>query len=190
MGYWFSFDDLREGEQIEVRMGISYVSTENARRNLDAEQPAGTSFDAIRGAARTRWNDDLSRIRIEGGTDEQQTVFYTALYHCLLYTSGIAAARAGHQAVMTPNSYCYLDYCQDDPTREPAAAAAFVTLEKASSLDPAPASLGVDVVPMILGVQGNLWCEHVPTGEHAEQMCIRDRCPYNRFQRETSILKR
>ena len=36
---------------------------------------------------------------------------------------GIAAARAGHQAVMTPNSYCYLDYCQDDPTREPAAAA-------------------------------------------------------------------
>ena len=83
---------------------------------------------------------------------------------------GIAAARAGHQAVMTPNSYCYLDYCQDDPTREPAAAAAFVTLEKAYSLDPAPDSLGVDVVPMILGVQGNLWCEHVPTGEHAEHM--------------------
>lgn len=83
---------------------------------------------------------------------------------------GIAAARAGHQAVMTPNSYCYLDYCQDDPTREPPAAAAFVTLEKAYSLDPAPDSLGVDVVPMILGVQGNLWCEHVPTGEHAEHM--------------------
>ena len=83
---------------------------------------------------------------------------------------GIAAARAGHQAVMTPNSYCYLDYCQDDPTREPPAAAAFVTLEKAYSLDPAPDSLGVDVVPMILGVQGNLWCEHVPTGDHAEHM--------------------
>ena len=83
---------------------------------------------------------------------------------------GIAAARAGHPAVLTPNSYCYLDYCQDDPTREPPAAAAFVTLEKAYSLDPAPDSLGVDVVPMILGVQGNLWCEHVPTGEHAEHM--------------------
>ena len=83
---------------------------------------------------------------------------------------GIAAARAGHQAVMTPNNYCYLDYCQDDPTREPPAAAAFVTLEKAYSFDPAPDSLGADVVPMILGVQGNLWCEHVPTGEHAEHM--------------------
>ena len=85
VGYWFSFDGLAAGEQVEVRMGISYVSTENARKNLDAEQPAGTSFDAIRGAARTRWNDNLSRIRIEGGTDEQQTVFYTALYHALLH---------------------------------------------------------------------------------------------------------
>ena len=75
---WFTFDDLRAGEQVEVRMGISYVSTENARRNLDAEQPAGTSFDAIRVAARTRWNDDLSRIRVEGGTEAQQTVFYTS----------------------------------------------------------------------------------------------------------------
>ena len=85
VGYWFTFDDLRAGEQVEVRMGISYVSTENARRNLDAEQPAGTSFDAIRGAARTRWNDDLSRIRVEDGTAEQQTVFYTALYHALIH---------------------------------------------------------------------------------------------------------
>ena len=83
---------------------------------------------------------------------------------------GIAAARAGHQAVMTPNNYCYLDYCQDDPTREPPAAAAFVTLEKAYSFDPAPDSLGAEAVPMILGVQGNLWCEHVSTGEHAEHM--------------------
>ena len=85
VGYWFTFDDLRAGETVEVRMGISYVSTENARRNLDAEQPAGTSFDAIRGAARTRWNDDLSRIRVEGGTEAQQTVFYTALYHALIH---------------------------------------------------------------------------------------------------------
>lgn len=85
VGYWFTFDDLREGEQVEVRMGISFVSTENARRNLDAEQPAGTSFDAIREATRARWNEDLGRIRVEGGTAAQQTVFYTALYHALLH---------------------------------------------------------------------------------------------------------
>ena len=83
---------------------------------------------------------------------------------------GIAAARAGHRAVMAPSNYCYLDFCQDDPTREPVAAAAFLTLAQAYSYDPAPDSLGADVVPMILGVQGNLWCEHVPTAEHAEHM--------------------
>ena len=83
---------------------------------------------------------------------------------------GIAAAAAGHHAVMTPSNYCYLDFCQDDPTTEPVAAAAFLTLEQAYSYDPAPDSLGAGVVPMILGVQGNLWCEHVPTAEHAEHM--------------------
>ena len=83
---------------------------------------------------------------------------------------GIAAARAGHRAVMAPTEYCYLDFCQDDPTLEPVAAAAFLTLAQAYSYDPAPDSLGADVVPMILGVQGNLWCEHVPTAEHAEHM--------------------
>lgn len=85
VGYWFSYEGLEPGERIEVRMGISYVSTENARRNLDAEQPAGTTFDEIRAQARKRWNDDLSRIRVEGGTPEQQTVFYTALYHALIH---------------------------------------------------------------------------------------------------------
>ena len=85
VGYWFTFDGLAEGEQVEVRMGISYVSAENARRNLDAEQPAGSTFDALRAGARARWNEDLGRIRIEGGTPEQQTVFYTALYHALIH---------------------------------------------------------------------------------------------------------
>lgn len=85
VGYWFTFDDLRDGEHVEVRMSISYVSTENARRNLDAEQAAGATFDTLHDAARSRWNDDLSRIRIEGGTEEQRTVFYTALYHTLIH---------------------------------------------------------------------------------------------------------
>ncbi len=94
VGYWFSFDDLAAGEQIEVRMGISYVSMENARRNLDAEQSVDTateaSFDAIRAEARKRWNDDLGRIRVEGGTDTQKTVFYTSLYHTLIHPNLIS----------------------------------------------------------------------------------------------------
>ena len=85
VGYWFTYDDLAAGEQVEVHMGISYVSTENARRNLEAEQGGATTFDAVREAARARWNADLGRICVEGGTQEQRTVFYTALYHALIH---------------------------------------------------------------------------------------------------------
>ena len=85
IGYWFTYDNLAKGEQIEVRMGISYVSMENARRNLDAEQAADATFDSIRTEARARWNADLGRIRVEGGTEEQRKVFYTALYHALIH---------------------------------------------------------------------------------------------------------
>ncbi len=92
VGYWFTFDDLAEDEQIEVRMGISYVSIDNARRNLDAEQSADATFDTLRQKARQRWNDDLGRIRIEGGTEEQRTVFYTALYHTLIHPNILSDA--------------------------------------------------------------------------------------------------
>jgi predicted alpha-1,2-mannosidase len=84
IGYWWSFNDLKPGEQIEVRMGVSFVSIENARENLNTEQGA-KSFDQLRNEAHTAWNNDLSRIRVEGGTDDQKTVFYTALYHALIH---------------------------------------------------------------------------------------------------------
>lgn len=84
VGYWFTFNDLKEGEQIEVRMGISYVSVENARLNLETEQQT-RSFDELHTAARSQWEDVLGRIRVYGGTDEQQSVFYTALYHTLIH---------------------------------------------------------------------------------------------------------
>ncbi len=83
IGYWFSFD-TEEGEQIEVQMGVSFVSVENARENLDAEQ-CGFEFDAVRARAAARWEQDLSKIKVYGGTQEQKTVFYTGLYHALIH---------------------------------------------------------------------------------------------------------
>ena len=83
IGAFFSFD-TNEGEEVVVRMGVSFVSIANARLNLDKEQ-ATASFDEIRASARKSWNDDLSRIKVEGGTKEQKTVFYTALYHMLIH---------------------------------------------------------------------------------------------------------
>ena len=83
IGTWFTFD-TREGETIEVSIGVSFVSIENARENLEAEQ-AGHTFDDLRQAARAAWRNDLSRILVEGGTDDQRTVLYTALYHFLIH---------------------------------------------------------------------------------------------------------
>lgn len=83
IGAWFSFE-TEENEQIEVAMGVSFVSIANARENLEKEQH-GRHFEAIHQEARQRWNDDLGRIMVEGGTDEQKTVFYTGLYHTLIH---------------------------------------------------------------------------------------------------------
>ena len=89
IGYRFCYDGLAEGEQITVQMGVSFVSVENAWENLEAEQK-GKDFDSVHAGAVERWNSDLGRIRVEGGTKEQQTIFYTALYHALIHPSTIS----------------------------------------------------------------------------------------------------
>ena len=89
IGYRFCYDNLAEGEEITVQMGVSFVSIENARENLETEQK-GKDFNSIRNEAAERWNKDLGRIRVEGGTKEQQTIFYTALYHALIHPSTVS----------------------------------------------------------------------------------------------------
>lgn len=83
IGVYLSYD-CAPGEEITVQVGVSFVSTANARLNLDKEQPVA-DFEQVRREARRQWNDDLSSILVEGGTDDQKTVFYTALYHLLIH---------------------------------------------------------------------------------------------------------
>ena len=83
VGYWFSYETA-EGEQIELQMGVSFVSCENAWENLDAEQK-GFAFDSVREAAAASWESDLSRILVNGGSEKDKEVFYTALYHALIH---------------------------------------------------------------------------------------------------------
>lgn len=64
---------------LEFRYGVSFISTEQAKRNLEHEVGTRT-FDQVRDAAKARWNDALGRIAVEGGTEAQRRVFYTALY--------------------------------------------------------------------------------------------------------------
>lgn len=70
------------GEQIEIRVGISYISTDQAKKNLAAEIP-NWEFDGVKAKTRSVWNQALSAISIKGGTDRQRTIFYTALYRTL-----------------------------------------------------------------------------------------------------------
>jgi predicted alpha-1,2-mannosidase len=72
-----------QGGELLVRVGISAVDIDGARRNLEAE-PGDRAFDKIRGMARDTWNRALGRIEIEGGTRDQREIFYTALYHAMI----------------------------------------------------------------------------------------------------------
>jgi predicted alpha-1,2-mannosidase len=70
------------GQQVEIRVGISYISVDQAKKNLTSEIPAW-GFDAVKAKARTAWNHTLGAIAIKGGTERQRTIFYTALYRTL-----------------------------------------------------------------------------------------------------------
>ncbi|WNO52899.1 GH92 family glycosyl hydrolase [Stakelama saccharophila] len=82
-GGWISFDPGRSAA-VNVRIGVSYVDEAGARANLAAESPAGTTVEATQAAARAAWNRALGQSAIEGGSRDDRTVFYTALYHTLL----------------------------------------------------------------------------------------------------------
>ena len=83
IGVWYTFF-TEEGESVEAQIGVSFVSIENARENLDAEQQ-GFNFDKVRTDAYNAWNEALSKITVEGGSEENRHVLYTALYHTLIH---------------------------------------------------------------------------------------------------------
>ena len=82
LGFYTEFA-TKQGEQVEMKAGISFTSLEGARNNLQQEIKIG-SFDAVHRKAINNWNKELSRIKIKGGTTEEKKVFYTALYHTMI----------------------------------------------------------------------------------------------------------
>lgn len=83
---------------------------------------------------------------------------------------GIAAAAAGHDAIMSPHGYCYIDAPQDAPYSQPESIGGYLPLEKVYSYEPTPESMDSSVARHIIGVQANLWAEFIPTDEHYEHM--------------------
>ena len=83
---------------------------------------------------------------------------------------GIAAAKQGHQVIMTPNSFLYLDRYQADPETEPLAFGGFIPLRKTYSYEPVPKELSAEEAQYVLGAQGNVWTEYIHSGEKVEYM--------------------
>ena len=80
----FVMFNTTKDQVVKMKVALSYVSAENARKNLEAEIP-GWDFERVREAGQERWKHDLGLITVSGGTDNEKRVFYTALYHALLH---------------------------------------------------------------------------------------------------------
>jgi len=85
---------------------------------------------------------------------------------------GIAAAQAGHDAIMSPGTHCYFDHYQSDPSTEPTAIGGLTTLEKVYSYEPIPEGLSPEAAKHIIGAQGNVWTEYMPKSEQVEYMAF------------------
>ncbi len=83
---------------------------------------------------------------------------------------GVEAARQKHKVIMTPSDYCYFDYNQGDPKREPASIGGFTPLEKVYGYDPIPKELKGSEREYILGAQASVWTEYISTPEYLEYM--------------------
>lgn len=73
-----------ENETVTIKIGLSFVSVENAKQNL-ANEIGDKTFETIRGEADTQWEALLSKIQVKGGTDQQKEMFYSSLYRSFLW---------------------------------------------------------------------------------------------------------
>lgn len=81
-GMYFTFD-TRQKQDVNVKIGLSYTSVENARLNMETEA-SRLDFDKAYAQAHNEWEDALGRIRVEGGLEQDRVKFYTGLFHALL----------------------------------------------------------------------------------------------------------
>lgn len=72
-----------QGEHINVKIGVSFIDMDQARENLEREIPAW-DFERVKIRAKGVWNNALNKIQVEGGTEKQRTIFYSALYRVML----------------------------------------------------------------------------------------------------------
>ena len=84
----------------------------------------------------------------------------------------VEAAKQQHNVILTPGSHCYFDHYQSDNENEPLAIGGFLPLEKVYAFDPIPEELNEQEAKHVLGAQGNVWTEYMPTEKHVEYMAF------------------
>jgi predicted alpha-1,2-mannosidase len=103
-GAWLSLP-TRAGQQVLMKISISFISIEQARRNA-ATEISGFNFAETQAAAVNAWDHALGKIELKGATDEQAQVFYTALYHTMLMPTD----RSGENPLWESDEPYYDDY--------------------------------------------------------------------------------
>lgn len=112
-GAYVSFD-IKPGDVVQAKVGTSFTSIEEARRNLDAEIP-GWDFHRVENEARAKWNSALEKIQIQEPDAAKRHIFYTALYHSMLLprefndVDGSYPGFAGEGRIETAKGFTYYD---------------------------------------------------------------------------------
>ncbi|HEY5093486.1 MAG TPA: GH92 family glycosyl hydrolase [Candidatus Eremiobacteraceae bacterium] len=94
-GAWATFD-ATEDPVVRIEASVSWVSIAGAEANLRAEATSW-DFDRVRVAAAASWKSELSRVNVDGGTESQRRIFYTALYHTLLHPNVFSDANGTYR---------------------------------------------------------------------------------------------
>ena len=152
-------DQWKANPAIQARITALGLKDEHELQSWFIRQMDG--FLTQRGRRLIGWDEIL-----EGGLADNATVMSWRGM-----AGGIAAAKAGHDVVMAPGTHTYFDHYQSqDRAREPLAIGGFTNLEKVYSFEPVPPELSPAEGKHVLGAQGQLWTEYIPTPKHLEYM--------------------
>jgi hexosaminidase len=104
---------------------------------------------------------------LEGGLAPNATVMSWRGIH-----GAVEAAKQHHNVILTPGSHCYFDHYQSTNSSEPLAIGGFLPLDKVYSFNPIPEELTEEESEYVLGAQGNIWTEYIPTEAQVEYMAF------------------
>jgi hexosaminidase len=151
-------DQWRASPRVQERMRELGVKNEEELQSWFIRRM--DQFLTARGRRLVGWDEIL-----EGGLADGATVMSWRGVR-----GGIEAAKSGHDVVMAPSQYTYFDHYQSRGADEPLAIGGFTPLEKVYAYEPVPDALSGAERQRVLGAQGQLWTEYIPTAEHLEYM--------------------